>query len=165
MLSCNPPALIPTDGEWEKTINFLYSIFLHDFMQNPLSFQNQPININKGIANDGREHLFWHLIGKTEKDNRRYVDFSRCERLAWSRYILLNCVSNCNTIKIWAKNHEKTKSTRVYIWCEAKDYIIILEKRTKSFFFITAFNTTYAHKRKELLADYNNWIKTKTPIL
>lgn len=164
MFTCNPPALISMDGDYYAKINLIHAVYRHDFTQNDLYFNGKMICRNSIPGDNGWDQLFWHLISRDDSTEGRLIDYSRCARIAWSRYILMECVNNCALIKIWAKYYDKTKKYRIYIWCEKFDYIIVLEKRNTFYQFITAFITDKTYKQKQFNNEYNIWSKTKTPI-
>jgi hypothetical protein len=151
------PEMISIDGEWEQVLAKLYGIFVQDFKQTKRFFEGWPIWWDRRVLpSDRYEEGFWHLITKTDQENNeRLLDPSRAERLPWCGPTISN--SQDQAVKVW-NFREASGRLRTYVWLEAWDYVIILEKRQQRIgevaFLITAFYVDGDSRRRNLRAKY-----------
>lgn len=141
------PAMIETDGDWEKVLVRLYHLFEKDFHRDGCSFNEFPIIWDKRKIDSPYEEGFWHLISKVDNaSGDRLIDFPRAKKLSWCK----PCITNHQdtTIKVW-DIREKGR-IKVYIWLEKWDYVVILQKRRKVAFLVTAFHIFGDSTRKKL---------------
>ena len=156
---CNNPAFLPpilcVDGDRNKIISMLYDIFKKDFKDADVYHKNIKVVYNNKIKSDGegKEEGFWHVI--TKDDNRmggRLIDNRRAERLHWAKPLME--AEEDTEIKIWEYiEGTKDKGKRTYIWLENYNYIVILENKKNSYYWITAFYVV-EWKRSELCKKY-----------
>ena len=135
------PDLMCVDGEWSKVLEELYQIFRKDIKEGALTLGGCPIWWDRVILpSEKYEEGFWHLITRQEPGEERLFDTRRAERLPWIRAIILN--SKDPLIKFWEEKRTSRK-IRLYLWLEAFNYVVCLEKREqrvgKVYFLLTGY--------------------------
>lgn len=154
-----PPLMLLSDyqGNWEIYIQALYKHFHHDFITRHLLFQGIKISLKRYPLEQGKEATFWHLISEGKVESERIPDLRRCERIRWPRPIIEN--STDVMIKCW-KNQRKGE-TRVCIWLEEEDYLVILAERKGYLLLWTAYLVTENHQKRKLQKEYENYYNPK----
>jgi hypothetical protein len=146
------PDLLDMDGSWEEILNRLYSVFSRDFKGGEVRHRGIIVLYDRRILPDGqgKEEGFWHVISIWDHSHRqRLIDYRRAERLPWARPLM----ESPERMEIRVFDHSegsKDKGIRRYIWLEDYDYVLILQRRKKAFFWITAFYVDMEWKRKDL---------------
>jgi hypothetical protein len=146
------PALLNLDGPWTEILDRLYNIFSRDFKSGPITHRGIFVIHDRRILPDGqgKEEGFWHAISRWDSSSRyREVDYRRAERLPWARPLM----ESPPRFEILVFDHiegPKDKGTRRYIWLEKFDYVLILQRRKKAFYWLTAFFVDGNRKRKDL---------------
>jgi hypothetical protein len=150
------PAMVNVNGEPDKVFSLLYAIFDADFQSSGRRFQTMLVWWDRRVIDPPYEEGFWHLI--TRKDygsGERLLDFRRAERLPWCGPAITNCGDGC--VRVW-DYEEGDLRLRTYVWLEAHDYVVILEKHTKRqgtvAFLVTAFHVDGKQKREDLERKY-----------
>jgi hypothetical protein len=153
------PALIGFEafnGDWGKYESFLYQNFLDNIVKK-LSFAGQPISCKYFEPISGFHRTFWHLITEnltnSKIDEDRTPDFRRCERLHWIPHIFENI--NDNGVSCWIS--KRKGETKIVIWIEAEDYMIVLTKR-KEYYLLTSAYQHRMQKRAELIRERQSGI-------
>lgn len=154
------PDMVIVDGDWNIIFAQLVKIFDMDFRHGGCSFEGRPIWWDRNTeewAGGYYEKGFLHII--TRKDyaiGERLFDPRRAERLPWCAPTI--CNASDTNILVW-DYREADGKRNTYIWLQAWDYAIILQKRpSKKFgevaFLITAFYVDGKHKREDLQRKY-----------
>lgn len=152
MLPAWLPELVLLDdhgGDWDVYVEALHAVFKDDFLGgDEILYEGKRVALKRHPVENGKEATFWHIIstGKTEAD--REIDLRRCERIGWLRAILDNCDDGC--LKIWTE--EVRGDTRIHLWCEDAEYLVILADRGDYVLPWTAYPVTREHQKKKLLA-------------
>jgi len=151
------PGMASVNGQWQEICARLYFIFQNDFIKSERYYENRHLWWDRRILNGEYEEGFWHLITKDDKDKKeRLFEPRRAERLPWCGPAISN--HGDNAVKKW-EYREPTKRIRIYLWLEAFDYVIILEKRTvgkkEIIFLITAYYVDGESTRRSLKRKYN----------
>lgn len=155
-----PDALRYTDfnGDWDKFLVAVYEIFDHDFKQSRLSYKGHPVTYDSRIEN-GKEVVFWHLIqGGKEPDLRR------CERIPWPRPIIEHPTDTA--LSIWKNERPRKKGarqTRVLIWLEDLDYIVVLAEMRRVMVLVTAYCTDIKSQREKLRKEREHYLEMQKP--
>lgn len=159
------------NGNWNLYRDKLYQIFLRDFVDNELYFDNKKVNIRINPKENGFEHAFIHLTcesNNTHNDiNDRIPDFRRCERLEWNRKIIEHypCLDSCSGCsKIFYYEEEYKNKIRIVLLFENVRFKVVLEKREKYILLITGYYINYNHTLKKELAKANLYLHQKTPL-
>ena len=150
------PALFVTNGEWEVVLVGLYHVFHNDFIVGRPRFQTLPVWWNRTVkAGEQYEEGFWHLITKGDPADRLF-DPRRAERLPWCGPSIASCHEPCYLV--W-DYREGSGVIRTYIWYQAGNYIVVLEKRQHRAgviaFLVTAHYVEGAGRRRNLQAKYD----------
>lgn len=152
------PAWLPrkynTNGVWEEILEGLYHIFHNDFIKEKCYFDRHEINFDKRKIDSPYEEGFWHVISKTNKSTgMREPDFPRAQKLPWCK----PCIENHKdqNIKCW-DYEEGNGRFRTYIWLENFDYVVIIEKKRRVAFLVTAFHVSGSSMRRNLDEKYKN---------
>ncbi len=155
---CEYPTFLPpilcVDGERDKVISMLYDVFKKDFKDADVYHKNIKVVYNNKIELDGegKEEGFWHVITKDDKTGDRLIDNRRAERLHWAKPLMET--EESDEIKIWEYTEgTKDKGTRTYIWLENYRYVVILQNKKASYYWVTAFYVN-EWKNKELCKKY-----------
>ena len=147
-------------GDWNRYEEALYSFFKQDFLDSKPVFRGTRLATKRFPISQGKEATFWHMIseGKTEDD--RTPDFSRCERIRWPKPIIEHEAEL--GIKVWKNQRER--NTRICIWLEAENYLIILDERKDYTLFWTAYLVERDHSKQKLQREFEDyWRKKASP--
>ena len=142
-------------GDYEKYEDAVYATYKRTFENQKFYLENKCID---PIYKD-KPGTFWHIVSSGTDESNRIPDLRRYERVAWPAHILGHCIGQCDKILMW-KNKRNGKS-RIILWCQDIDYVVVLDERKEFLIFWTAYPVTYNHTRKKLLKEYNEYIKQK----
>lgn len=152
------PELIYIDsygGNWELYLDAIYEIFKQDFISTAPSFRGRRLGLKKHPMTNGKEATFWHLISEGDSEADRIPDLRRCERMRWPKPVIEN--EGQPEIKIW--NNKRSNETRILLWIEEKDYLVVLADRKGYLLPWTAYLTTREHTRRKLRMEYDAFKK------
>ena len=142
-------------GVWDNYLTALYEFFVSDFIINKTNYRGITIGIKKHPLIDGKEATFWHLITESDAEKERTPDLSRCERIRWPKPIIEN--ATIPEIKVW-QNH-RFGETRLCIWFEEAEYLVVLAERKNYLLIWTAYTVTRNHRKRKLLKEYEDSLK------
>ncbi|HCT84789.1 MAG TPA: hypothetical protein DF296_06280 [Candidatus Margulisbacteria bacterium] len=142
----------------EEYIDILYTIFTKDFIDTSPIFRGIKLALKKHPKKDDKEATFWHLITCGSDEQSRTIDLPRCSKLPWVMPTIDNEARP--EIKIW-ENIRKNE-TRIVLWIEAKDYVVVLAKRNGYILPWTAYPITYKHTKEKLEKEYLQYTMQKT---
>jgi len=151
------PDIVPVNGEWPLVLARLYAIFDGDFTQVQRLFEGRTIWWDRKVMSGERyEEGFWHLITRTDqKSGDRLLDPRRAERLPWCGPTISH--SDDDPVKVW-DYREGSGRLRTYLWLEAWDYVVVLEKRVQHkgeiAFLVTAYHVDGDYGRRSLQTKY-----------
>ncbi len=91
--------------------------------------------------------------GCVEKE--RSPDFRRCERIRWPRPVIEH--EAYPAVKLW-KNRRGTE-TRIVIWLEAENYLVILSERKGYILPWTAYLVVKDHQKRKLRREFECYQK------
>lgn len=148
------PELYVVNPWTEKTIDDLYSIFLRDFIQNQLFYEEKQVWFFPEKENE-KETIFWHLITKKELSvDDRLPDFRRAERLPWANPVINNAIYP--EILNW-DYEEGNGEIHTYLWLKDQDYLVILKKYKDSRRrLLTAYWIEHENYKRKLQGKYEN---------
>lgn len=160
-MPCNKtPSIIELDdfsGNYEAYEDAVYALYEETFEKCHFDWLGKPISQKRYPMFKNKSGTFWHIISSGPEEISRLPDLRRYERVAWPAFILDYCKNNCNQLLIW-KNKRKGK-TRILLWCQDIDYLVVLDERDKYCLFWTAYPVTYKHTKEKLLKEYNEYMK------
>jgi hypothetical protein len=102
-----------------------------------------------------KDATFWHIITEGPDGANRIPDFRRCERIRWPKPIIEH--EDEPDIKVW--ENQRRNETRICIWFENQDYLVVLAKRKTYTLFWTAYPVTSAHRKRKLEKEYRDYLK------
>ncbi len=152
-------------GDWGKFLEAVYQIFERDFKQSKPCYTGRVVVHNENIE-DGREACFWHLVQRGDPfAGDRIPDLRRCERIVWLRPIIENHADP--VVSVWEKHahrgHGRPTETRVLIWLEDFDYLIILAERRNVMILVSAYCTDIESQRRKLRKERDEYYKKQKP--
>lgn len=142
-------------GSWEKYLEAIYSYFRNDFVESRPVFQGQKLGLKRYPLSNGKEATFWHLISEGRDEAERIPDMRRCERIRWPKPVIDN--STDIAIKVW-KNIRRG-DTRICLWLEAEEYLVILAERKRYILPWTAYMVTRPHQKRKLQKEFDTFRK------
>jgi hypothetical protein len=161
-----PKELIYADygGDWDKFLMDVYKIFECDFKNSLTKYEGLPVYYDSTLE-DGKERVFWHLIQRQDcKVEDRVPDLRRCERIPWPKPTIEH--PKDKDVSLW-KNERKGKKaghqTRVLLWLENLDYLVILRERSTKMILITAYCTDIPSHRAKLIKERDAYLKMQKP--
>jgi hypothetical protein len=117
-----------------------------------------PVSLDLTIV-DNKEKSFWHLVKHSMKwGNDGVYDISRAKRLPWVRDVVCSCPNS----QITEFNYlEGSGFIHRYLWVKSVKYVVILKslpmnKATREFLLVTAFEIDFAQKEKDLESKYQD---------
>jgi hypothetical protein len=153
------PALILVQdygGRWDKYVEVLYEFFEEDFVRNRPTFEGKLLGLKRQPHIEGKDATFWHLISEGKSEENRNPDLRRCERIRWPKAIIANSNEDC--VKVW--RNTRKRETRVCLWLENQEYIVILAKRRGYYLLWTAYPVTREHRKRKLRKEYEEYAKS-----
>jgi hypothetical protein len=147
-----PPLVLFSDyeGNWRKYVDALYAFFKGDFVDHQPKFRDQKVVLKRYPMSQGKEATFWHLVSEGEVEADRLPDMRRCERIRWPRPIIEH--SNETVVKVW--KNERKGETRICLWLEKQEYLVILAERKGYVVLWTAYTVTREHQKRKLQREY-----------
>lgn len=146
------------DGNWDRYLSAIYNFFYEDFVATTPSYRGIKLSLKRHPIVNGKEATFWHLISKGKNEEERIPDLRRCERIRWPKPIIEN--DKDPVIKVW-QNRRKT-DTRILLWFEDEDYLVVLTERDGYLLLWTAYLVTQNHQKRKLQKEYETYIKSKS---
>ncbi len=148
-------------GWSEDSIGKIYEKFYNDFVCGSVTYSGKPVKVSMKKGPKDMLNVFWHIITKEDKKSGdRLVDFARLKRIFWIKEIILN--PDHPDVLNW-EYEEKPGKIRVYLWVKERDYVVVLEKKTNSYFLVTAFNIEGESTRRRLRKKYKKGQKNNRP--
>lgn len=140
-------------GNWDRYLNHIYTIFEKDFLKTRPVFNGTLLNVKRHPKTNGKEATFWHLISTGEIEVDRTPDLRRCERIGWPKPIIENF--NHQSLKVW--KNERRGETRILLWFEEAEYLVVLAKRKDYILFWTAYPVIQNHSKRKLQKEYEKY--------
>lgn len=151
------PPMLNLDGDWDNILARLYSVFKRDFKESHTYHRGIKVIYNGTVKADGlgKEEGFWHVVSRLDDNiGDRLIDYPRAKRLPWAKPLMES--PEMPGIKIWQyQEGTADKGLRAYIWLEEYNYALILQRKKKVFYWITAFYVE-PWKVQELKRKYEN---------
>jgi hypothetical protein len=144
------------NGDYFTYEEAIYALFTKDFVDARPIFKGKALGLKRHPLFKGREATFWHIISEGPIENVRTPDLRRYERILWPKVIIEICSSTCKEIKIW-KNIRKDE-TRILLWCERIEYLVILADRGSYILFWTSYPVFEEHIKRKLRKEYYEYI-------
>lgn len=143
------------NGDWEKYLEIIYSYFVRDFVKSKPKYRGIKLALKKHPIIKGKEATFWHLISSGRKEEDRVPDLRRCERIRWPKPIIEHYGDKA--LKIW--QNRRKNDTRILIWLEEEEYLVVLTERKGYLLLWTAYLVTQPHQKRKLQKEYEDYWK------
>jgi hypothetical protein len=137
-------------GDWDSFINAVYQVFRRDFITTKPSFRGIKVEIKKDPSEKGKEFTFWHIVQVGEDEASRIPDIRRCERVPWIRPIIDH--EDDPMIKVWPQ--KRNGQTRIALWFEEKEYMVILACGKGYVLLLTTFMVTRPNQKRRRQREY-----------
>lgn len=128
--------LSDTKGEWDSYLNGLYQIYLDEIINGALFFKQFKVSSRRTPETQGKHFGFWHVISTGETEADRIPDLRRCERIHWIAYLITH-VEIDPEISWW--ENKRGSDTRIVIWHELENFVVILGTRKDYYVLVTAY--------------------------
>lgn len=145
-------------GDFVKYINAVYDIFYNDFIKSIPIYENRKVSVRKYPEVDGMHQTFYHITHQGEDESNRTPDIRRMERIKFPRFVIDNYTHD--RILIW--KNKRGSDTRILLFNEEENYILILSERKEYYLFITAYYIEKEHRKRKILREYEAYKKAKT---
>lgn len=150
------PPILDLGGTWEEILDRLYSVFHHDFKESAVRHSGVRVIFDGRIMPDGqgKEEGFWHVVLRKDTDRKeRLIDYRRAERLPWAKPMMES--TTINEIRVFDYDHgTKDVGVRRYVWLADYDYVLILQKKKRAMFWVTAYYIDSDRGRRDLVRRY-----------
>lgn len=148
------------NGDVTAYLNAVFNIFKKDFIDNKINFQGKVILYDKN-DNNGKPNGFVHITTEGDRITKeRNVSLRRCERIGWVKLIIEN--SDKPEVLMWKKDvysPNKKWVSRIFLFLEKQDFLVILEELKNGFLMITAIYVDSKGQKRKHLKDYRKYIK------
>lgn len=169
------PEKFPVEPWNKDTYEKLYDYFCKNIRDADLFISCFRVWFYRGI-DDGKEKMFWHLIGKKDKAQKiprrmqkfekeirdkqsdRLPDIRRAERITWLPAVLENYLEP--EVIDW-EYIEADREIRRYLWIKDENYLIVLKNNSNDYSYrlVTAYYIRYNSKRRALEKKFQKRIK------
>ena len=144
-------------GNFAEYLEAVYEQFRHDFIDCKPVFRGIKLRLKKHPLFQGKEATFWHMTSEGKDEENRIPDIRRLERIKWPAEMINH--SEHPYLKVW-KNTRGTK-TNILIFHESESYLVILREGNGYLLPWTAYIISYEWRKKKLLKEYADYIKSK----
>lgn len=152
------------DGDYDRFLVAVYEVFERDFKQSKPHYHNRPITYDSRIE-DGKEAAFWHITSSFDSSTgNRELNLRRAERIPWPKPMIENCTDKA--ISVWRNERirEKgAKQTRILIWLEGLDYLVVLAEMVHVPVLVTAYCTDIESQRRKLRKERDEYYIMQKP--
>ncbi len=161
------PPLVRLDefgGEWSQYIEAVYAHFRADFVASQPRCGKKAIGLKRHPLLDGKEATFWHITSEGREEDKRVPDLRRCERIRWPRPMIEHHTHK--SIRCWPNTRTsagRRNERRIVLWLYDDDYVVVLADRGRYVLLWTAYYVSWAHTRRKLLREYEEYLKRQTP--
>jgi len=148
------------DGDWERYINEVFSVFYRDFVSSQPKFQNRWVRCRRDLIR-GKEAGFWHCTSDGADEFNRIPDLRRCERIGWIRAVIEHYQED--KVDCWANDRRGEK--RWLLWLN-EEFLVILAERTRKrdgfryFQLITAYCTDEENRKAKLRKERDGYYRS-----
>lgn len=146
-------------GDWDSYLSALYDYFQQDFIRNKPVFNGTKLGLKKHPVIDEKEATFWHFISEGDVEEDRLPNLRRCERIRWPKPLIdrAPAYGESDKLKVW-KNKRKNE-TRINIWLEEENYLVVLAERKGYLLPWTAFCIEREHQKRKKQRDYEQYMR------
>lgn len=145
------------DGDSEKYLEHLFSIFETDFVRSTPSYEGQRVFYDKK-DDGGRPGCFVHITTEENKQTgEREICLRRCERIAWVKAIIEH--ADDPAVLVWEIEHfgKKRASKRTCLFLEEGDFLIVLTEIKWGHYIVTAVYVDHPHQKRRHQEAYKKY--------
>ena len=155
-----PPLVLMSDngGDWEAYLERVYQFFVADFVDSKPYYLGRRLGLKRHPVVDGKEATFWHMVSEGKVEADRTPDFRRMERIRWPKPVIENTEEreNAPIVKVW-RNVRSKNETRILLWVESEQYLVVLADRGEYILPWTAYQVTRPHQQRKLQKEYEKY--------
>ncbi|MBU2260941.1 MAG: hypothetical protein KKF02_03350 [Proteobacteria bacterium] len=140
-------------GHWDTYLEAVYGYFKKDFVDSAPCFRGARLALKKHPLSQGKEATFWHLISEGADEENRLPVIERCERIRWPKPV----IEHAEEVVIKAWENERRGKTRICLWLESQEYLVILARRKGYVLLWTAYPVTENHRKAKLQKEYGTY--------
>ena len=149
------PDIIDVTGRPQQVIDRLHAIFIADIQGAHCTFRECEVKFDLvQVGWEGRVYpgAFVHLISRDDHIHLdRQYDPERAARFHWC----ISLITNATDPRVVVWDYEEAKRRiRTYLWLKDMDYLVILEKRNRIFYVVTAYYADGDSTRRSLERKY-----------
>jgi len=152
------------DGDYDRFLAAIYEVFERDFKQSRPHYHNRPITYDSRIE-DGKEAAFWHITSSFDPSTgNRELDLRRAECIPWPKPMIENCADKA--VSVWRNKKIRKKGarqTRILIWLEGLDYLVVLAEMRRLIVLVTAYCTDSNHRQRKLRKERDEYYTMQKP--
>lgn len=156
-----PPLVLLAEhgGDWDRYLAAIYAWFVRDFVESKPVFRGRPIRLKRHPVSLGKEATFWHLVSEGRVEEEREIVLRRCERICWPRPVIEHSIDNA--VKVWenVRTTKKGTESRICLWLEAEEYLVILADRKEYLLPWTAYLVERPHQKAKLQKEFDVYWK------
>ncbi len=157
------PKRITNDfDDYTEYENAVYNAYLNSYSQKQFTYNSKPIREKRHPLIAGKSCTFWHIVSSGTNEDNKLPDFNRYETVSWPGFILSYCLDNCSSKLVW--KNKRGSHTRVLIYCQDIDYLVVLDEHEDYYLFWTGYPVTYTHTKNKLLKEYNDYISSNSSL-
>jgi hypothetical protein len=152
------PDILNVKSWRNDTYEYLYKIFVIDFIKDRPIYKNKRITIPPK-KEDGKEQIFWHLTSEKDRETgERFPNIRRCERLVWIKPVIEH--AHEPEVMEWDFENHTKKRIETFIWLKEYDFIVIMKKlKNSKHLLLTAFCLSHKRRIKMFEEKFNKRIK------
>ncbi len=143
-------------GDWNAYIEAIYEIFKSDFIDNPPVYEGTRLGLKRHPISNGKEATFWHMTSTGANEDSRVPDLRRCERMRWPKPVI---EIQDTAILTWVS--EKKGDSRIHLWLEQEDYLVVLAERRGYLLPWTAYLVERDHTKRKLRKEFERYSKAQ----
>ena len=144
-------------GNFHLYLEAVYALFKRDFIDNKPTYRGVPIHLKHCKLSQGKDATFRHMTSKGENEETREPDFRRLERIQWPAPMIKN--SEHPYLKVW--ENTRGSNTNILILHNEENYLLVLRKAKDYIMPWTAYLIDYKSRKRKLIQEYENYIKSK----
>lgn len=145
------------NGNFNAYLEAIYALFKRDFIDNRPKYRGVRLGLKKYPLSQEKEATFWHMTSEGDDEQNRIPDMRRMERIQWPAHIINK--SEHPYLKVW--ENTRGNKTNILIFHEKENYLIVLRKTKDYILPWTAYLIDYPSRKRKLLKEYEEYIKSK----
>lgn len=148
-------------GDWDRFLQAVYECFEEDFVNNKPEYEGRRLGLKRHPIEHGKEATFWHMTSEGANEEDRTPDIRRMERIRWPKPVIDNAKEREGetVIKVWRNIRGKNES-RILLWLESEQYLVVLADRGDYILPWTAYEVTRSHRQRKLQKEYEKYWKS-----